>query len=61
MSEKEEENGGNLANDGVVVSNPGIAVREEIDIDDGDQPVVEDLHEVVGDEIGAVRTQSLVI
>lgn len=36
-----------LANDGGVISEPGVTVRDEFEIDDGDESGVEELNEMV--------------
>lgn len=58
---KAEEIRSDLASDGVVDPDAGIAVRDELEIEDGDEAVVEDLNEMVDDEVGAIRTQGLVV
>ena len=51
----------NLATEGVVSMDPGVAPRDEIEIDGGDEAVFEDLKQVIDDEIGAVRAEALVV
>lgn len=50
-----------LASDRAVGFDPGVAIRNELEIDDGDEAVVEELGEVIDDEIGAVRAERLVV
>ncbi|RZS03674.1 hypothetical protein BHM03_00033877 [Ensete ventricosum] len=50
-----------LAGDGAVGVEPGIAEGDEIEVDDGDQPVAEYLGEVVHDEAGTEGAQRLVV
>lgn len=56
-----EINGADLARDGVVSSDLGVSIRDELEINDGGKSVVEDLAETVHDEIGAVGAKSLVV
>ena len=51
----------NLASDGAVGFDPSVAIRNELEIDDGDEAVVEEVGEAIGDEIGAVRAEGLVV
>lgn len=52
---------GYLASDGVVGRDPGVPVRDEIEVDDLQQAVVKDLRQVIHYEIGAVWAQGLVV
>lgn len=52
---------GYLASDGVVGRDPGVSVRDEIEVDDLQQAVVKDLRQVIHYEIGAVWAQGLVV
>lgn len=49
-----------LAGDGSV-SDPGVAVRDESEVDNGDEAVLEDVGEVIDDEAGAVGAESLIV
>jgi hypothetical protein len=53
--------GGDLAGDGSIGTNSSVAIRDQFQIDNGDQTVIPYFGEVVNDEIGAVRAQGLVI
>lgn len=50
-----------LARDGVVDPDAGVAVRDELEIEVGDEAVVEHLREVVDDEVGAIWAEGLVV
>ena len=52
----------NLASDGMVWPNPGVAVGDELEINGGAEFfVLEECNEIVDDEIGAIRAQRLVV
>ena len=50
-----------LASEGTVGIDPGVAPRNQPEIDDGDETVLEELHQMVYYEICTVRAQSLVV
>ena len=50
-----------LANDGVVWSELGVTVGDEVEIDEGVESGVEELDEVVDDEVDAVGAESFVV
>lgn len=52
---------GYLASDGVVGRDPGVPVRDEIEVDDLQQAVVKDLRQVIHYEISTVWAQGLVV
>lgn len=51
----------NLASDGGVGSNLGVAVGDEVEIDGGDKSAVNELIQIIDDEIGAIRTERLIV
>ena len=52
----------NLASDGMVWPNLGVAVGDELEINGGAESfIVEECNEIVDDEIGAIRAQRLVV
>lgn len=52
---------GNLAIEGVVATDLGIAPWNEVEIDDGDEPIFKYLNKVIHDEIGTVRAKAFVV
>lgn len=50
-----------LAAEGAVGLDPAVAPWDEPQIDDGDESLLEQLHERVHDEVGAVRAERLVV
>lgn len=50
-----------LANEGAVRLDPGVAPRDHPEIDDGDEVALEDLHQITHYEIRTVRTQSFIV
>ena len=50
-----------LAGEGAIGIEPSVAPRDHSEIDDGDEPTVEDLGQMVHYEIGTIRTQRLVV
>lgn len=52
---------GYLAGEGAVGIEPGVAPRDQPEIDGGDEIVLEDLDQVVDYEVCTVRTESFVV
>ncbi|KAM2518359.1 hypothetical protein PS1_033165 [Malus domestica] len=52
---------GYLAGEGTVGIEPGVAPRDQPEIDGGDETVLEDLDQPVDNEVCTVRTQSFVV
>lgn len=50
-----------LTSDGIIAANPCVAIRNEAEINYGDEIVIKKLNQIVDDEIGAVRTKRLII
>lgn len=50
-----------LTSDGIIAANSCVAIRDESEINYGDEIVIEKLNQIVDDEIGAVRTKRLII
>jgi len=50
-----------LASDGAVGFDPRVAVGDELEINDGDEAVVEELRQIIDDEIGAERAERFVV
>lgn len=50
-----------LAGEGAIGIEPSVAPRDHSEIDDGDEPILEDVGQMVHYEISAVGTQSLVV
>lgn len=52
---------GNLTSDGSIGANSSVSIRDQIEVNDGDEAIVEYLGEIIDDEVGAVGAQRLVI